>query len=279
LLRLRQLTLEDLEVAREIASLAYRRPFARALFERYLRLQPDGWLLAEIDGQALGIGGVTSYGKYAVIGTMATRPSAQRQGVASEILARLLDLAASWSCPLVGLDATDDGLPVYLRHGFVVVDRSLELTRQPGKRFTASSRVEIARKVDISEIVELDSSVFGASRRRLLELLLEAQPASGYVVRDAYGRMGGYVLVQADRLGPAVASNPGDAESLLRAALSSVMKRDLTVLVPAANQAVLEVFARYGFTVKRDLAHMRRGRDLDLGDRTRLMALAGFGLG
>ena len=90
-------------------------------------------------------------------------------------------------------------------------------------------------------MVELDSAVFGASRRRLLEVLLEAGRATGYVVRDANGRLSGYVLIRADRLGPAVASNPSDVESLVRAALSGVMERDLTVLVPAANRTVLEV--------------------------------------
>ena len=88
---IRVLTEVDLDAADAIMIPAYGVPRSRKRdLRRYLALQPDGWLLAQLDGQPAGLGGAIDYGPFAYIGLMAVLPSLQRRGIASAIMDRLL---------------------------------------------------------------------------------------------------------------------------------------------------------------------------------------------
>lgn len=104
-----RMTVGDVDSAAAIALAAYGHPYGPHDIRRYLALQPDGWLMARIDGTPAAIGGITAYGNHAVVGLMATRPDFQRRGVATSLLATLLDYAGVWGVHAVALDATEEG--------------------------------------------------------------------------------------------------------------------------------------------------------------------------
>jgi GNAT superfamily N-acetyltransferase len=104
-----RMTVGDVDSAAAIALAAYGHPYGPHDIRRYLALQPDGWLMARIDGTPAAIGGITAYGNHAVVGLMATRPDFQRRGVATSLLATLLDYAGVWGVRAVALDATEEG--------------------------------------------------------------------------------------------------------------------------------------------------------------------------
>jgi GNAT superfamily N-acetyltransferase len=268
----RTLTVADIPVAAAIARVAFGPTTATAL-ERWLALQPGGLLIAEIDGEPAGIGSITGWRPYAVVGLMATRPEMRRRGVASAILGRLLTLAADWGCELIGLDATADGAPLYRSFGFREVDSTVELRRKSREQRGPQDGVRPIGSADIDLVDRLDSTAVGCSRRRLFEQLLGDGAASGWLVPGA-----GYLFRSGARVGPAVALTQEAARSLLEVAIGAAAG-DLVMATPAANESVIELAKHAGFEPARSLCHMRRGPEGPFGDRNALMALASYGLG
>src|SRR5512144_255210 len=117
---IRVLTEADLDIADAIMIPAYGVPRSRKRdLRRYLALQPDGWLLALLDGEPAGMGGAIDYGPFAYIGLMAVLPALQRRGIASAIMDRLLAWVAARGCPTALLDASPAGERLYEKLGFV----------------------------------------------------------------------------------------------------------------------------------------------------------------
>ena len=76
------LTTADLDYADAIQQAAYGGGSRKDRLQLYMSLQPDGWLLATLDGEPAGIAGGTNYGTVGQIGLVAVDPSMQRHGVA-----------------------------------------------------------------------------------------------------------------------------------------------------------------------------------------------------
>src|SRR5262245_3409659 len=111
---IRILSGEDVDIADAIMIPAYGVPRSRKRdLRRYLALQPDGWLLALLDGEPAGMGGAIDYGPFAYIGLMAVLPALQRRGIASAIMEQLLAWIAARGCPTVLLDASPAGERLY----------------------------------------------------------------------------------------------------------------------------------------------------------------------
>ena len=85
----------------------------------------------------IGTGGVTFYsvmpmyvlktGKCAYIMNMYTDPDYRRRGIAQKTLALLVDEVRSRGLISVGLEATDAGLPLYEKYGFISQPREMRL--------------------------------------------------------------------------------------------------------------------------------------------------------
>jgi ribosomal protein S18 acetylase RimI-like enzyme len=84
------LTAADLDRADAIQQAAYGGGSRKDRLQLYLSLQPDGWLLAKLDGEPAGIAGGTNYGPVGHIGLVAVDPSKQRRGVALALMQHLL---------------------------------------------------------------------------------------------------------------------------------------------------------------------------------------------
>lgn len=270
----------DFGTATDIVNAAYPRPFSEHYVERTVRFQPDGWLIAELDGFPAGIGGVTGYGNYAVVGLVATLPKFQHSGVATAILERLMEIADELGCRTIGLDATAAGVALYGRLGFVEVDRTNVWGRPHMPRCcTQPVGVEILGAGCLDEVVGLDAHVFGALRIRLLKQLLEENPGRAFMVRSGANRISGYLIAQPARLGPGAARGNAEAEALVAAALRLDFESNPHVLLPAANRAGSALLERLGFGIDRSTTHMRRGPNLQIGERRRSLGLASFALG
>ena len=86
-LKIRQMEINDIYGADEIARLAFNSPQSRVEeLARFLSFQPGGWLLADLDGELAGMVGAVDYGPFASIGMMVVRPDLQRKGIGSELM-------------------------------------------------------------------------------------------------------------------------------------------------------------------------------------------------
>ena len=113
------LTAADLDRADTIQYAAYGGGSRKDRLQLYMSLQPDGWLLATLDGEPAGIAGGTNYGSVGHIGLVAVDPSKQRRGVALALMEHLLSWFAELRCPVIQLDASEAGAPLYRRLCFV----------------------------------------------------------------------------------------------------------------------------------------------------------------
>ena len=278
-IEVRPLTAEDVPTAVAIAEAAYRRQVGAAEMHLRLRLQPHGWRLAYLDGKAVGLGGISSFGNYAVIGLMGTRPEAQGKGVGAAVLRSLLDTATSWGTPLLGLDATEAGAALYPRYGFVEVDRT-SVWRAGAATQNRVKRADVERisDKDVGAIVEMDARIFGAPRAALLKTLLDENRERGFMLRRG-GEITAYLIAQPSRLGPGVAGSRTEIARLLDRALAERFEAAPDVLVPDANRAAAGILSGLGFTIERSLRYMLRGGVTPPGDRSRLLALANFAFG
>lgn len=257
----RGLTKADIVAADEIFRSAFHTSVDRmADLERYVALQPDGWLLATVQGTPVGLVGAVDYGPFAYIGMMGVRPEFQRRGIGRTLMRRLLAWIDARGTPMALLDASEAGAPMYLQLGFVQEDLACLFERPDyaPARFCAE-HVHRLHRQDIESVAELDAPIFGASRAALFRVLLADFPERAFVTRDEAGQVSGYLFAQPGRLGPWAARRRQDAETLLQAAMSLPFEGAPVVIAPQMNAAAIELLERFGFQFMRSCRHMRRG--------------------
>lgn len=271
----------DLETADTILKLAFQSSVSRLHDLQVCRqIQPDGWLLASQQEHPVGMVGATNYGVFAHVGFMAIHPEAQRQGVGLALMQFLLARLDQQHIPLVLLDASKVGQPLYEKLGFVAYDETLMLQR-PGDfvMLDRPSHIQSLSIQELDELVQWDTTVFGANRRKVLQVLLTAFPERAFILRDETGQVAGYLFAQRNRIGPWVMRQPHDAEALLQAALALPYDEEVSAVVPAENQEAIELLHRYGFEQVRANRHMGRGLDELPGQRKNIYAQTSFAIG
>jgi GNAT superfamily N-acetyltransferase len=258
---IRALTLDDLDTADAIMIPAYGVPRSRKHdLRRYLALQPDGWLLALLDGQPAGMGGAIDYGPFAYIGLMAVLPALQRHGIALAIMERLLTWIAARGCPAALLDASPAGERLYEKLGFVDDDTVIQYIQDDcAAHPRPSKRVGPLTEADLAALEAFDTPIFGASRAAVFAALRAEHPKRAFVARDEAGALEGYLFAQPQTIGPWAARGPAAAEALLAAALALDFEEAPRVLTPGANTHAAGLLLRYGFSPQRALRHMRLG--------------------
>jgi hypothetical protein len=200
---------------------------------------------------------------------------------------RLLAWLDERGCPVVLLDASEAGAPLYQQLGFVDEGTTLIFQHDDcALRPLQSERVAPLRPADIDELVMFDSAIFGADRRRVLAELLTMYPERGFVSRAAGGQIEGFLFAQRRNLGPWVAASPQAAEELLAAAMPLEFETDgggqragPRVLAPGVNPAVAGMLLSYGFSPQRSLRHMRRGGSHHPGRRELLYGQTSLAIG
>jgi predicted N-acetyltransferase YhbS len=129
MLRIRALQPEDFAAADDVLRAAFHASISFVpRLRRYLALQPDGWLVADDEGQVVGMVGAIDYGAFAYVGLMAVRPDRQGQRLGRKLLDALLADLDGRGRPCALLDASPAGAPLYERSGFADAGLSHEFS-------------------------------------------------------------------------------------------------------------------------------------------------------
>jgi len=281
MLRIRALQADDFAAADDVLRAAFHNnvSFVPRL-RRYLALQPDGWLVADDEGQVVGMVGAIDYGPFAYIGLMAVRPDRQGQRLGRKLLDTLLVSLDGRGTPCSLLDASPAGAPLYERSGFVDTGLSHEFScgeeslpsaptvssassdgaTLPAEADSIQSNtpaVTVAGTADVDDIVALDASFLGAPRERLWRWLFATHRV--LVARGPDGALAGYLCAQDPLLGPFGAREAAVAAALIAAALQTLGHRNVRLQVPEENVEGRALLASLGFREMRTLRHMRRG--------------------
>jgi GNAT superfamily N-acetyltransferase len=265
---IRDLTDADLETADAILMAAFQSKVSRlGDLHFYRKLQPDGWHLAFRQGQPVGMVGAIRYEAFAHVGLMAVHPDSQRQGVGQAIMQFLLE-KLDRQVPLVTLDASRAGQPLYEKLGFLPYDETL-MFEQAGE-FTIPDMPSNVRSIsgqDLDELAAWDAPYFGTERRKIFQALLDLHPGRAFMLRDENAQITGYLFAQKSRIGPWVMHQPQGAGALLQAALTLPFEGSAALAVPAINQAAVELLQQHGFKPVRANRHMGRAASRAPGQR------------
>ncbi len=273
---IRQLGQEDVEAVDPLLRAAYRVTFSRSLeLHRNLAIQPDGWLIAERDGEPVGIVGVTNYGPFAYVGLMAVDPKAQRQGIGQLLMEALI----ARENPTLQLDATPSGAPLYRMFGFVNDGEAALYEQVQPSATIAHPQVRHMQPDDLPMVAAFDIPLFGADRSRVLERLLSELPDRAFVAHDDTGRLSGFLFAQAATLGSWVATTPALASALIDTALVEAPIERPRVLIAKSHPYADAILVERGFVLQRTLEHMRRGPAQTWGQPDQRYGLTSFALG
>jgi len=278
---IRLLTDTDLETADTILKLAFQSSVSRIHdLQFYRQIQPDGWFLALQHERPVGMVGATNYEAFAHVGLMAIHPDAQRQGVGLALMQFLLDRLNQQNIPLVLLDASEIGRPLYDKLGFIAYDETLTFQRNDAlTTLDCPAHIQPISVRDLDELIQWDTTVFGTDRRKVLQVLLSVFPERAFMLRDETGQVAGYLFAQKNRIGPWVMRDPRDAEVLLKAALAQPFEEAVSVVVPAVNREAIGLLQRYGFKQVRANRHMGKGAGEPPGQRQKIYAQTSLAVG
>ncbi|HEY4386830.1 MAG TPA: GNAT family N-acetyltransferase [Ktedonobacteraceae bacterium] len=279
---IRVVTVADLEIADTITMEAYQLSYSRkAELQRYLDLQPDGWHMALLGEQPAAFGGIVNYGSFSYVGMVGVLPTLQHYGLGTFIMESLLSWAEQHYCPTILLDASDAGVNLYRKLGFVEDDKVLllSLLEPPVRSALLPANISELQAQEIPELAAFDAPYFGAERARVFQRLFQEYPNRAFVSRHPSGSVTGYLFAQERTLGPWIAQTSTDAENLLLSAFSLSFDTGMPyVLVSPMHQQALALLQRYGFRQQRQLSHMRLGPSLPR-QRTMIYGQASFALG
>jgi ribosomal protein S18 acetylase RimI-like enzyme len=130
-----------------------------ASFVAFYQHDPGGCFFAERAGQVTGMVIATCYGQVGFIGELIVDPAARNQGIGAQLLDHAVAYLYSRNATTVYLDGVLKAVPLYERHGFRKLCRSLRFYgKLPGKTGT---QVQPMLPEDLESVCALDRVAFG----------------------------------------------------------------------------------------------------------------------
>ena len=247
-------------------------------WEQFLALSPNGCVVAAHEEQVVGTVATVRYGtRFGWIGMVLVDPAVRGRGIGTRLLDHSLALLADM--PLIRLDATTAGHPLYLTRGFTE-ERPINRLQgvAPALAQPRPEGVRPMRSQDIGDISALDELVFGANRIAMLRWMWQGAPGYAWVAERG-GRVAGYAFGRHghdfEDLGPIVAADDDMAHRLAIACLSAHGGRSFVVDVPLGQSSLQQRLEALGFRYQRPLIRMARGSGGIPGDPSRQFAVLG----
>ncbi len=169
-------------------------------------------LVALAEGEVAGTGMATIFGRVGMLNMIIVGAKLRGRGLGRRLMEGVMALATPDEWRLV---ATNDGLPLYRKLGFVETGEVLQYQGILAQ-IAATGSVDWAGTEDLAELAALDQAATGADRTALLAALLDAGEIAvtrqngsiaGYAARRSFGR--------GEVVGPVVARDLGIAKDLL----------------------------------------------------------------
>lgn len=230
--------------------------------ECFYTADPDGFLIAEVDGQPVGCISAVSYaGRFGFIGLYIVAPAWRGQGIGlclwNEAMERLTG-------QVVGLDGVPAQQANYRRSGFTLAWNNARMagTARPNGEGTPPQIVRLA-DVDFAALCRQDLSVFPAPRDAFLRAWSTMPDSAGLAWVES-GELRGWGVIrqcrEGHKIGPLVADTPAIASALFAALGSTVPVGNAVFLdVPMPNPNALALVEANGMSSVFETARMYAG--------------------
>lgn len=246
-------------------------------WKRLLDLQPEGGLIAELDGRPVGTVTTCSFGLVAWVAMMLVDADCRGRGIGRALMTEALEDLDRHGVRSVRLDATPLGRPLYESLGFkteTTFTRFAGVLVMPASDEVAELQPWPAHRLD--ELIALDREVTQTDRGKLIVRLVAEHGDSLRVVEGERGVLG-FMMARpgsnARQIGPCIGS--ADAgRRLLVDAERRYAGESVYIDVPAENTQATTLAGSLGLQPARHLLRMGRGPRV-LEDLPRLWASAG----
>ena len=207
-------------------------------------------VVEETAGRVVAVGSGVAYGPIGFVGNMIVAEEHRRRGLGGFILESVVAFLEEQGCRRLELFATEQGRPLYARHGFEHISPGsrVRLTRDLLPPLDATVQVSDGTPADLDELIAYDAARFGGPRRALFEVMLGDGSRSTLVARRGAAVAGfGWLRPDDDRIGPWLADDPEAAAAILGEAFRRLPDRaELTANLPMSNEAGLRWVRAHG---------------------------------
>jgi GNAT superfamily N-acetyltransferase len=209
----------------------------------------------------------------------------RRGGVGSGLLKRCIEEVRAAGA-VAGLDATEQGRPIYLKLGFhdlYAISRwHLDGVKDGVVAPPAGIVIRPLVLAHLPKLATYDRPLSGMERPTILAHLAMRQPGLAFVAETVSGRLAGFALGREGRfatsLGPVVADSEAIALALIARATASV-PGPFILDVPEAHREIRAWLETQGAVSPRGYVRMTLGEAKRLDDPSHVFALAGPELG
>lgn len=240
-LRIRNMNKEEVD---ELVSWAAKEGWNPGLndAELFWQADPEAYIAAELDGELVGGGAITSYqGKYGFMGFFIVKPEYRGRGIGNalwherkkRLLARLEASAA------IGMDGVFNMQAYYAKGGFEFSHRDIRF-QSIGQSCSPDARVVPLSQVNVDHIVAYDAQCFPAPRVDFLKAWILQSDSLALGVMDE-GKLAGFGVIrrcaEGCKIGPLFADNADMAETLFTALSAYAPDEPIYLDVPENNPA------------------------------------------
>ncbi len=244
-------------------------------FEDLLEFDPQACFIAEMDGEPIGMICTVPYDGFGYMSNLIVLEKHRKRGHGTELMEYAIDYLESRNVRTQMLDGVRDAISLYERFGFRRICRSLRLEGRVNP--LASENVRFMTDEDLVIINQLDTQLFGASRKQFLHSLLTHFPRLCRVL-EVNEEICGYIMGSerwgSIRIGPwGMIEHLGLAEELLRAFSTETGGSVLRIGVLERSQEAVELLQKHNFTQTSYSWRMIRGVDGKWSLSNRLFAI------
>ncbi len=221
---------------------------------------PDAFVGAELDGELIGGGAITSYGgAFGFMGLFIVRPEFRGRGLGDALWHARLDRLRARLRPgaTIGMDGVFDMQPYYAKGGFVFSHRTIRYRAGIPDGFSPSAAdgpgdaasVVPLSDVPFDDVLAYDLACFPAPRPAFLRPWITQSDALALgCLRD--GRLAGYGVVrrcgEGCKVGPLFCDDDRGAEALYARLAAFAAGGPLFLDAPENNDAAMALVARHG---------------------------------
>ncbi|NCO38143.1 MAG: hypothetical protein COY42_17320 [Armatimonadetes bacterium CG_4_10_14_0_8_um_filter_66_14] len=251
-------------------------------FAHWLRTDPGGAWVAELNGEVVGVNFNHARGCNAWIGPLAMKPGVQLRGGGRRLCEKGIEYLEAQGCSAIGLDTYANNpvsVSLYLKLGFEVAGGTLVLRRDLTETFPGGGvglQALPATEADMPTLVRLDENESGFRREPDFRFALDWEAATLLkLCGDGDSTHGMAVCCQkrgAGLLGSlyvsAEAAGRGGLTALLEGARAFYLARglhELQVTLTASDLRLTEALFDLGFKTRTAMVRMVRERKLRSG--------------
>jgi GNAT superfamily N-acetyltransferase len=228
-------------------------------------VEPEGCFVLFDDNERAGVATTVSFAEKGWFGNLVVTEKHRGRGAGSLLVEHSVKYLKSRGVKTIGLYAYLDKVNFYRRLGFKY-DSEFVVLRGKGFSSAMDASVSETGRKDTQRIIECDSACFGASRKKMLEAIVNDPKNVGYQC-TCDGKIVGYALAKvydgvAD-LGPLVCPKGRSnlAINLLEAILNRLRDVDVSLCLPEREKRVLDMLLKNQFVEKFRVARMVLGED------------------